>query len=176
MNLDPLFSSGSALQHRLNQLTMTIVTKQDGEPVSTYDDPWVRWTIIGELMRDVFPNLERPTFSRARSNYDYALEEVICRLNMRFPNLERLAVGGRSIAEQTLGQILRLSQRLKFQRQDASKLKSVEDAMLKTMHRLKHIIVRTPLDGFELYEGLGQDEATVKYGPTACGRSRQDPG
>ncbi|KAG0284469.1 hypothetical protein BGZ96_011155 [Linnemannia gamsii] len=347
MNLDPLFSSGSALEHRLNQVTITIMAEQDGEwdpwfltgthrdsdssertvfsqvttleirTLKASDRLWVRWATIDKLMRDVFPNLERLTFSRIKSsdNYtlgEYTLEreggfiidgvasvklthldltdmslsmEAICRLNTCFPNLERLAVRGFFSAQQTLGQqnpafvatpltvksfqlqfgtvddvlmllplldkvvdlaLLDLSrgsptdlvdgfskiagrnrfkqltftglmdmdimnredtaalfqiecfqslerltlrchpswvfldlmpgtippaflstlEHLEFQRLHFSSWMSVKDAvkfnaMLNTMHRLKQLIVRTPVDGFELFEGLGHDKTRL---------------
>ncbi|KAG9062725.1 hypothetical protein KI688_005031 [Linnemannia hyalina] len=106
MNLDAIFSIGYALEHRFNQLTLTVMTeeRQDLERlafpgiISSNDNTF-----------DDIPELEGGGFvidgvtSTKLTHLDLAdmrlSLEVICRLNRYFPNLERLTVGGRNLTE-----------------------------------------------------------------------------
>ncbi|KAF9544994.1 hypothetical protein EC957_011491 [Mortierella hygrophila] len=112
MNLDPLFSIGSALEHRFNQLTLTVMTEecQEWDPwflTGTHRVPLGRLAFSGMISSnnntlDDILELEGCGFvidgvtSTKLRHLDLADMRlslgVICRRNRRFPNLERLAV------------------------------------------------------------------------------------
>ncbi|KAF9327117.1 hypothetical protein BGZ91_001619 [Linnemannia elongata] len=96
MNLDPLFRIGSALEHRFNHLTITVMGDeyQEQDPWFLTEDheewdawfmtedheEWDAWFLTGThrepLARDIFPSLERLTLSRIMSSEETLYDDI----------------------------------------------------------------------------------------------------